>query len=281
MTQPAARFKVTDLQPAERTARPPRRHLDPATLIGLIAAFALMVTAMAIGGSPLSFLDLPAALIVFGGTFAVTTVCFSLSDIARTQKAVMQALFRLSRDPRAAAEHVLELAQLARNQGVLVLERQLGLLGQIPFLRRALSLVVDGAGPEEVEQVMHQELVAIVQRHQRSASVLRRAAEVAPAMGLIGTLVGLVQMLAHLDNPAAIGPGMAVALLTTFYGAVLGNMVFAPLAAKLDRNSAEEALVNQVYLTAACSIGRQENPRRLEMLINTLLPPDKRVRKFD
>src|SRR5260221_532678 len=128
------------------------------------------------------------------GTVAVTTVCFSLGDIGRTQKAVALALFRSSRDPRAAAEHVLELAQLARNQGVLVLERQLAQLNAVPFLRRALALVVDGAAPEEVEQVMHQELMAIVQRHQKSASVLRRAAEVAPAMGLIGTLVGLVQM---------------------------------------------------------------------------------------
>ena len=281
MTQPATRIKLTELQASDRPVRPPKRQLDLATSLGLFAGFALMLAAMALGGSPTAFLDLPAALIVFGGTLAVTTVCFSLADIARTQKAVVMALFRSSRDPRAAGEHVVDLAQLARNQGVLVLERQLALLNAVPFLRRALSLVVDGAAPEEVEQVMHQELMAIVQRHQKSASVLRRAAEVAPAMGLIGTLVGLVQMLAHLDNPAAIGPGMAVALLTTFYGAVLGNMVFAPLAAKLDRNSAEEALVNQVYLTAACSIGRQENPRRLEILINTLLPPDKRLRKFD
>ncbi|MBI1776591.1 MAG: MotA/TolQ/ExbB proton channel family protein [Proteobacteria bacterium] len=281
MTHPATRIKLTDIAPSERSAAPPRRQVDLATFLGLTAGFGLMFAAMALGGSPSAFIDLPAALIVFGGTFAVTTVCFSLSDIARTQKAVALALVRASRDPRQAAEHVLELAQLARNQGVLVLERQLGLLGALPFLRRALSMVVDGASPEEVEHVMHQELVAIMSRHQRSASVLRRAAEVAPAMGLIGTLVGLVQMLAHLDNPAAIGPGMAVALLTTFYGAVLGNMLFAPLAAKLDRNSGEEALVNTIYLTAAASIGRQENPRRLEMLLNTLLPPDKRLRNFD
>ncbi len=176
MTHPAARIKLTDMQASERAAAPPRRQLDLATFLGLIGGFGLMIAAMALGGSPTSFLDLPAALIVFGGTFAVTTVGFSLGDIARTQKAVALAMFRAVRDPRQAAEHVLELAQLARNQGVLVLERQLAVLNTLPFLRRALSIVVDGAAPEEVEHVMHQEMLAIVQRHQKSASVLRRQA---------------------------------------------------------------------------------------------------------
>ena len=111
--------------------------------------------------------------------------------------------------------------------------------------------------------------------------VLRKMGEFSPAMGLIGTLVGLVQMLGHLDDPSTIGPSMAVALLTTFYGAVLANIVFLPLASKLERNSAEETLVNNVYLMGAASIGRQENPRRLEMLLNSVLPPAKRVRYFD
>jgi chemotaxis protein MotA len=100
-------------------------------------------------------------------------------------------------------------------------------------------------------------------------------------MGLIGTLVGLVQMLSRLDEPSTIGPSMAVALLTTFYGAVLANLVFSPLASKLERNSREEALVDQIYLMGALSIGRQENPRRLEMLLNSLLPPDQRIKYFD
>jgi len=100
-------------------------------------------------------------------------------------------------------------------------------------------------------------------------------------MGLIGTLIGLVQMLGNLDDPSTIGPAMAVALLTTFYGAVLANMVFSPMASKLERNSTEEAMVNTVYMMGAASIGRQENPRRLEMLLNSILPPSKRVQYFD
>ena len=99
-------------------------------------------------------------------------------------------------------------------------------------------------------------------------------------MGLIGTLIGLVQMLGSLDDPSTIGPAMAVALLTTFYGVLLATLVFSPLASKLERNAAEEALLNNVYVTATSSIGRQENPRRLEMLLNTILPPAKRIQVF-
>ena len=106
-------------------------------------------------------------------------------------------------------------------------------------------------------------------------------AEFSPAMGLIGTLIGLVQMLGNLQDPANIGPSMAVALLTTFYGAVLANMVFMPLAAKLERNSSEETLISTIYMMGASSVGRQENPRRLENLINSIVSPEDRIQYFD
>jgi chemotaxis protein MotA len=141
-------------------------------------------------------------------------------------------------------------------------------------------MAVDGVGGDEIEAVLGQDLLAMAQRHQRSADVLRRASEYAPAMGLIGTLIGLVQMLGNLQDPTSIGPTMALALLTTFYGAVLANIVFSPLAAKLERNSAEEALVNHVYLLGAVSVSRQENPRHLEAMLNSVLPPAERIRFF-
>ena len=118
-----------------------------------------------------------------------------------------------------------------------------------------------------------QDLDALVERHRRSASILRRGSEIAPAMGLIGTLIGLVQMLADLQNPETIGPSMAVALLTTFYGAILGTAVLAPMAAKLERNSNDEAMIRTLTMMAMASIARQDNPRRLEMLLNSELPP--------
>ena len=282
MAEPMPKLKVAGGSRAVGTPAPGRRSgPDLAGVLGLGVGFAVLLIAAVLGGAPGAFIDLPAILIVFGGTFAVTTISFSLPEIWRAQRLMLVALFSRTPDCGQAARRVLDLARLARTEGVLALERQLAQLRDAPFLRRAVGLVVDGATPEDVEDVMAQEQSAIQGRHAKSASILRKAAEVAPAMGLIGTLVGLVQMLGQLDNPSAIGPAMAVALLTTFYGAVLANMVFAPLASKLDRNSAEEALVNRLYVIGAAAIGRQENPTRIEMLLNTVLPPEKRLGSLD
>lgn len=258
-----------------------RQIVDVATVFGLLAAFVLTAATVTLGGSPAAFMNLPSVLLVIGGTFAVTAICFSPGDIARAQSVVAKTVFRRRVDATEAATGMLKLADKARKDGVLALQPSLPELAGEPFLHQGLQLVIDGTAGDEVERILRRELGAMAQRHVKSASVLRKAAEVAPAMGLIGTLVGLVQMLGSLGDPGAIGPGMAVALLTTLYGAVLANMVFAPLAAKLERNSEDELLLHNVYLTGVASIGRHENPRRLELLLNTLLPPAKRVRFFD
>ena len=254
---------------------------DLATLLGLAAALALIAMALALGGSPRSFLDLPSALIVLGGTFAVTTISFSLEEVGRAQAMMLRTALRRLPDPAEAARRVMELAERARRGGALQLEPLVDRLAHTPFLHKAIRLVVDGTPGDEVERILRSELAEMARRHRRSAGVFRRAAEAAPAMGLIGTLVGLVQMLSRLEDPGSLGPSMALALITTFYGAVLANVVFAPLAMKLERNSEEELLALQVYLVGAASIGRQENPRRLEIAINALLPPAKRIQYFD
>ncbi|MGQ9368835.1 motility protein A, partial [Azospirillum sp. A39] len=150
-----------------------------------------------------------------------------------------------------------------------------------PFLHRCVTLIVEGLPPDDLERILGGDVEAAAASRARSAGVLRRAAEVAPAMGLIGTLVGLVQMLGNLNDPNSIGPAMALALLTTFYGAVLGSVVLTPLAGKVERASEEEALVKTLYTIGAVSMARQENPRRLEMLLNTVLPPSRRIQYFD
>jgi chemotaxis protein MotA len=262
-------------------ARAEGTGLDLATLLGLAAALALLAAALALGGSASSFLDLPSALIVLGGTFAVTTISFSLGEVGRAQTMMLKAALRRLPDPTEAAQRMMELAERARRGGPLQLEPLVDRLAHTPFLHKAVRLVVDGVPGDEVERVLRRELAEMARRHRRSAGVFRRAAEVAPAMGLIGTLVGQVQMLSHLEDPGSLGPSMALALITTFYGAVLANVVFAPLAMKLERNSEEELLALQVYLVGAVSIGRQENPRRLEVSLNALLPPAKRIQYFD
>lgn len=268
-------------QAAEFNVRRTRTTMDLATVVGLVCGFGLVITAIVMGGSPGSFFNAPSVLIVVGGTLCITTMCFSLPEMTRTVSVVTRTMFQSSRDPANAATQVLQIAEVARKRGVLSLQDSLISLKSEPFLHKGLTMVVDGTPGEEVDNIMRRDLQATVQRHIKSTNVLRKAAEFAPAMGLIGTLIGLVQMLGNLDDPSTIGPSMAVALLTTFYGAVLANMVFMPLAAKLERNSAEEALLNQIYLMGAVSIGKQENPRRLEMLLNSILPPSKRVRYFD
>jgi len=277
---------------ATRALRP-----DMATIVGLGGAFVLIAAAIALGGAWSAFVDLRAVLIVLGGawsafvdlravlivlggTAAVTAISFGAGDLGRARRAFGQCLRRAGADPEEAALSVLNLAEKARVAGLLQLQDQLPKLRRQPFLQRGLHMVVDGTPEEEADRILRRELAATDARQRQGAGVLRRAAEVAPAMGLIGTLVGLVQMLANLNDPSAIGPGMAVALLTTFYGAVLANMVLAPLAAKLEKRAGEESLVNEIYLMGVASIARRENPRRLEMLINTVLPPARRVSYF-
>ena len=129
--------------------------------------------------------------------------------------------------------------------------------------------------------MMQREFQALNKRIECTIRILRKAAEISPAMGLIGTLVGLVQMLGNLEDPNTIGPSMAIALLTTFYGVILANMVFTPLASKLERNSKDDMIIASLYVMSAASIGKQESPRRLEMLLNTALPPEHRVTYYE
>jgi chemotaxis protein MotA len=217
---------------------------------------------------------------VIGGTFGVTTACFSLRDMANAAKTVARTFMRPHDHPGEAAEQLLQLSQIARHKGTLALQNYMIALEDSPMLHQGLQMVIDGTPGEEVERIMRREVQALAQRQSRSVSILRKAAEISPAMGLIGTLVGLIQMLGNLDDPSTIGPSMAVALLTTFYGALLANVVFTPLASKMERNAAEDMLINHMHVMSTASIARQENPRRLEMLLNTILPPSERVDYF-
>jgi chemotaxis protein MotA len=256
---------------------PVRMSFDVATVVGLSAAFLLIAVAIFVGGSPGAFVDAPAIFIVIGGTFGVTTACFSLQDIFISFRVVTEAVFPTASNPVGAANHVMQLADMARRKGVLSLQDFLPDLARTGLLYRGITMVVDGSTPEEVERIMQREIDASGKRHTQTVNILRKAAEISPAMGLIGTLVGLVQMLGNLEDPTTIGPSMAVALLTTFYGAVLANLVFTPLASKLEQNEMEETMVNNLYIMAAGSIAQQENPRRLEMLLNTVLPTGHRI----
>lgn len=259
----------------------PRVSLDFNTVFGLLLTFGVISLGIMIGQSDANFFNLPSFLIVIIGTITVTSISYTWEEVTSAGKIIGQSVFRKVQSPKVMASQLLDMAVLAKTKGLLALAGVDGELRKDKHLQQAAQIVTDGYSASDVENVLAHELDALVQRHRRSASILRRGSEVAPAMGLIGTLIGLVQMLADLQNPETIGPSMAVALLTTFYGAILGTAVLAPMAAKLERNSNDEAMIRTLVLIAMSSISRQDNPRRLEMMLNSELPPQERIRYFD
>ncbi len=251
-----------------------RRHytFDFATLFGLLMGFAFVAIAIFSGGSAGAFVNPPSMMIVLGGTFGVLMACFSLRDLREGLTYTMTAISREKNAPQEVAEQLFQMSQVARQRGMLQFQNTVQQVSGQPMLTKGLRLIAEGATDADISRILSNEAQQVSQTRNRSITILRRGAGLSPAMGLIGTLVGLVQMLAQLDDPSTIGPSMAVALLTTFYGVILSNMVFTPLVSKLEQNSEEEDMVNRMYISAAISIRRQENPRRLRMLLNALLP---------
>ena len=250
-------------------------------IFGIISAFLLVTTAMFIGGPLASFFNSGGILIVVFGTVAVTSVSFSARELLDTPGIIWRLLVHTPQHPTKAAHQIIKMSEKARKDDLVKLEKQL-LKGKFSALfLKGIQLLIDGAKPEFVENLMNREAGTIQSKSLKSVDVLRRAGEVSPAMGLIGTLVGLIQMLGNLDDPTTIGKAMAIALLTTFYGAILAHMFFIPLAARIERIAGDQGLLNSVYALGASSIGREENPRQLEIILNTILPPEQKVRYFD
>ena len=245
-----------------------KRRPDSTLIIGLSAAVCLIVTALVLTGTLSAFYNIPAILLVFLGTLAVTMISYKSTDLARTLSECIELLAPRSANNSDACENILHLARYSKENGILALEKINNSISGDMFLRRAISLIIEGTNAEALEKILTQEMHEISQSRRTSVEVLRRLAEVAPSMGLIGTLIGLIQLLGNLNSPAEIGPAMAIALLTTFYGAVLAYMVFAPLAAKLEINIAAENTINQTYRRGAISITKQEHPHTLAMYFN-------------
>lgn len=253
---------------------------DLSTILGIFLALVMVGLAIALGGNIKAFVDVPSVLIVILGTFMLTAACYSFDEVMRSLGLVAKTMVYSAENASASATQALKVAEIARKKGVLGLQDDIGLTRHNPFFNRAIDMVIDGTTDEEVTQLLSQEIHSMQERHGKSTAVLRKAAEISPAMGLIGTIIGLVQMLGQLDDPSKIGPAMAVALLTTLYGALLSYMVLSPLATKLERNTKHETLIMRIYLKASESIARKENPRRLELALNTLLPSASRVKYF-
>lgn len=253
--------------------------MDYSTPIGLLSSLAVIGLAIAFEGDVKAFGHLPAVLIVIAGTLTVLLTSFSLADLVRTVGVTGRALTHAQPSFSALAKQLVALAQKNRQTGMLSLQKDAADEPN-PFLRQALSLAVDGAPAETIEKILYQDTVSLMERHERGLAVLRRGAEVAPAMGLIGTLIGLVQMLGQLSDPTAIGPAMATAIITTFFGALISYVILTPLASKLERTGSDDLLSRKLITTAIISFTRQENPRQLELHLNAILPPTHRISVF-
>jgi chemotaxis protein MotA len=253
--------------------------MDLATVFGLIASLGLVAAAVSMSGNAHSFLDIPSLMIVIGGTALVTMVSFRTKEFATGGLVILGAFLHSAPRFSDEATRLMKLAQKARKDSLMGLQADAANEAH-PFLKQGLSLAVDSTPAELIECVLTADTATLLERYATGVSILRRAAELGPAMGLIGTLIGLVQMLSHLADPDTIGPAMAIALLTTFYGAVLSYMVFTPLANKLERISADDLLLRKLYATGVGSMARQENPRQLELHLNALLPPAQRIHTY-
>jgi chemotaxis protein MotA len=247
--------------------------MDLATLIGLLGATGIIVTAMFLGGSVLLFINIPSLLIVMVGTLFAVLIKFPIGHFFGAFKIAMKAFFAKTDDPQRLIEEGVELANIARKEGVLGLEGQ---DIQNEFLKRGIQLCVDGHEPEFVRAMLSKDINLTIERHERGQAIFKAMGDVAPAMGMIGTLIGLVQMLSAMDDPKSIGPAMAVALLTTLYGAIIATVFALPIADKLALRSQDERLNKALILETISSIQEGLNPRVMEELLKTYLPESKR-----
>ena len=246
--------------------------MDLATIVGVFMAFALIGWAIMAGGSPEAFVDVPSVMIVIGGSIAATMAAVPGAKLKKIASVFSKAIKYKAQAPDKLIADLVSYAEVARRDGILSLETMCKEI-EDPFIVRGIQMAVDGTDPELIEQIMTTELDNLIERHEAGRSMLATIGKYAPAFGMIGTLIGLVAMLANMDDPSSIGGGMAVALLTTMYGAILANVVFLPLADKLGSRSSEEVLLKTIIIKGVMSIQSGDNPRIVEQKLKTFLPP--------
>ncbi len=247
--------------------------MDLATLLGMIGAIGIVLVAILFGGSALIFINIPSLLIVLGGTMLVVMIKFTLQQFLGAFNVAARAFISKPVDSEELMAQIVNLSTIARKQGLLALENE-----KIDnrFLNDGIQMLVDGNDREVLSTVMHKDMQQTIDRHKWGAKVFSATGDVAPAMGMIGTLIGLVQMLSVMDDPKAIGPAMAVALLTTLYGAILANMIALPIADKLNLRKTEEGRVKSICIDGVLAIQAGQNPRIIESMLKAYLNPKKR-----
>ena len=249
--------------------------MDISTIGGIVIGLALVVWGILTNASLSAYIDTASIIIVLGGGTAAYFISYPLAK-ALSIGGIFAKTIKVSEfSASSIIKQIIELANVARREGLLALEDATGNIND-EFLQKGVMLIVDGTDPELVQNILESEILNVEERHKIGSGMFEALGANFPAFGMIGTLIGLVGMLQSLDDPTSIGPKMAVALLTTFYGSLFANLVFIPLAGKLKFNSAEEILVRTIMLEGLLSIQAGENPRIIEEKLKSFLPPAER-----
>jgi len=249
--------------------------MDITTIIGIAAGGGLLFLAIFQGGGVGAFVNLPALMITAGGTLAATLINYPLKDMLRVFKVIKNAFLHTMESPEQMIRDLVLFAEKARREGLLALEKEVSSI-EDPFMKGGLEMAIDGLDPDLVTSMLRMELTFVTDRHKRGQGMFKAMGKFAPAFGMIGTLIGLIQMLQSIEDPSAIGPGMAVALITTFYGTLIANLVCIPLAGKLETISEHEIMVKELIIEGIRSIQSGDSPRVVDRKLKSFLSPKMR-----
>lgn len=249
--------------------------MDISTVLGIIAGVACVFIAIFQGGQLVLYINIPSMLIVVGGTVAATLISFPLQDVLGVVSVVRNAFFHKASPPTIVIDKIVGFATVARREGILALEQQAAEAGD-EFLEKSIQLAVDGTAPELIKDILTTELAFLEDRHSLGQGIFSTMGTYAPAFGMIGTLIGLIAMLAAMEDPSQIGTGMAIALITTLYGALLANLIFLPIAGKLKVRTRTEILTKEVIIEGILSIQSGDNPRVVEQKLKAFVAPSMR-----
>jgi chemotaxis protein MotA len=249
--------------------------MDLATIIGIASGLFLIFFSIMTQGSMALFFDIGSLMIVLGGTVAATLISYRLNDVIGVVGVVKNAFLQKTPDPTETIKTLVRFAEMARKEGILYLEREMEKI-EDPFLKQGVQLAADGTEPELMRTILGTEISYQQERHDLGQGIFSTMGTYAPAFGMIGTLIGLVLMLANMEDPSTIGPAMAVALRTTFYGALLANLFFLPIAGKLKTRSSQEVMLKELVLEGVLSIQSGDNPRIVEQKLASFIPPRQR-----
>ena len=249
--------------------------MDIATVFGIVSAFGLVFISILMGSGLSLFINIPSLMIVVGGTLGATMINYPLKDVLGVFGVVKNAVFTTNVTVIDLIRQFIEFAHKSRKEGILSLEADIKAVSD-DFFRKGVQLSIDGLEPEEIRNILETEVDFIQSRHSLGSEVFSTMGAFAPAVGMIGTLIGLVQMLQSMEDPSSIGPAMAVALLTTFYGSIMANIICIPIAGKLKTRSKEEVLTKELMIQGIISLSNGDNPRILEQKLKAFIPPSQR-----